>query len=165
MMKLSDIRKMIESGLMGGGQPLTAEQALARLSTPNPSYTGDSSPNMMWQIAAPNSALPTPQAASATQAPVLPPQLRNPGPTVADFANRQSPEAAQLQALLGQQPQLPSQAQAQLPPQAMRGMLTNGLFAGASGGLPSAAKRNPNMDPTQLMQLLSRSGLMQGGVS
>ena len=101
----------------------------------------------------------------APMAPPAPPQLPQQASPVADFANRQSPELAQLQALLAQRqiPQLPQQARAQLPPQAMRGMMQNGMFAGASGGLPRAATQNPQMNPVQLMQLLSQFGLMGRG--
>lgn len=127
---------------------------------PNPYYTGDGSNPGMFVL----DASPTPTQATS----VTPPQLHQQAPAAADFANRQSPELAQLQAVLGQmqqpqQPQLPPQAQAQLPPQAMRGMMQNGLFAGASGGLPAQARRTPGRNPMQLMQMLSQTGLMGGG--
>ena len=125
---------------------------------PNPHYTGDSSPPMMY-------VMDTPAAPTPTAAPTPPPQLPQQASPVADFTNRQSPELAQLQALMAQRqmPQLPQQTRAQLPPQAMRGMMQNGMFAGASGGLPRAATQNPQMNPVQLMQLLSQFGLMGRG--
>ena len=157
MSLMDDIRKMRETGLLPSGQPLSTAPTGGTWA-PNPHYTGDASPPMFYQENAPLVAPPPPT-------PAAPPQLPQQASSAADFANRQSPELAQLQALMSQRqmPQLPQQARVQLPPQAMRGMMQNGMFAGASGGLPQAAMQNPQMNPVQLMQLLSQFGLMGRG--
>ena len=161
---MDDIRKMRETGLMTNGQPLPAPTQGAYV----PRQFGGHSDEGVWTepVWDPTAGGPV-QTPAATPAPT-PPQLAQPAPSAADFANRQSPELARLQAMLAQRqmlqmPQLPQQAQAQLPPQAMRGMMQNGMFAGASGGLPRAATQNPQMNPVQLMQLLSQFGLMGRG--
>lgn len=155
------IRRAAE--LRAAGQPLPAIPQGAYV----PRQFGGNSDEGIWMepVWDPTAGGPIQQTASPVRPP---PQLAQQAPDVANFANRQSPELAQLQAVLGQmqqpqQPQLPPQAQAQLPPQAMRGMMQNGLFAGASGGLPAQARRTPGRNPMQLMQMLSQTGLMGGG--
>lgn len=160
MSLMDDIRRMRETGLMSNGQPLPAPTQGAYV----PQQFGGASDEGVWMQPVWDPMAGGPMQTATTPKP--PPQLAQQAPVAADFANRQSPELAQLQALLAQRQagqQLPPQAQAQLPPQAMQGMMQNGLFAGASGGLPGMAKRKPGMDPAQLMQMLSQTGLMGGG--
>lgn len=160
MSLMDDIRKMRETGLMTNGQPLPAPTQGAYVQR---QFGGNSDEGTWMQpIWDPTAGGPAQMPQAATPPP---PQLPQQASPAADFANRQSPELAQLQALMAQRqmPQLPQQARAQLPPQAMRGMMQNGMFAGASGGLPQAAMQNPQMNPVQLMQLLSQFGLMGRG--
>lgn len=121
---------------------------------PNPHYTGDSSPPMVW-VPNPTVGSPPPVAGATPAAPPPPPQLPFQAPTAADFASRNSPELAQMQVGIQQQGIAPI-------PFAQRGM-QNGLFAGATGGLPGTGTQNTGMSPMQLMQLLAQSGLMGGG--
>lgn len=154
---MADIRKRRESGLMPDGQSLPALTQGAYA----PGQFGGVPDESIWT-----------QPVWGPGAP-LPPQLASLTPPIADFANNPQLELAMLQQaapqLLPQAqlplqalPQLPPQAQAQLPPLAMRGMMQNGLFTGAPRGLPRTAQQNPNMQMLQLMQLLSRSGLLGG---
>ena len=119
MSLMDDIRKMRETGLMANGQPLPTPTQGAYV----PQQFGGESDNGTWM-----QPVWDPTAGGSVQmpqtAPKLPPQLAQQAPNAADFTNRQSPELAQLQALLAQRQagqQLPQQAQAQ---QQLRGRLS-----------------------------------------
>lgn len=148
---LEDARRRAAE-MQAAGQPLPISQGAYV-----PQQFGGASDEGLWTqpVWDSNAGLPVQQPAPTVKPP---PQLAQQAPGVADFANRQSPELAQLQAVMGQMQQPNQQTQ----PPAMRGMMQNGLFAGASGGLPAQARRTPGLNPVQLMQMLSQTGLMGG---